>query len=362
MTQRWVAAQGSFSRLHAECRLAPNDGPDRWVELQIWPMADDRGVRYLGTLEDITSRKDMTDRLRMSEAFFRLLSDHLPIGAFEIDSRGACVYGNKMWRALRHISEDVGDRHPIRSGSWLQWFHADDREKAEEEWERTRTTFDRVAVECRLAEGGEEARWVNVLLWPMTTEEGVRYLGTLEDITERKRTVAHTMTLLKHGRFELQTLTEARNLAELLAYAFPDPLRTQLGLTELLVNGVEHGNLGISYAEKSALLDQGQFEAELIRRLALPEHMKKRVHITIERTDGNLELTILDDGSGFDWKQYLDLNRERADDLHGRGIAMAKLISFDEVEFRGRGNQVVVSVSLNGVDTDAWPEEERRAA
>lgn len=362
LTQNWAAAQANFSRLHAECRLAPNDGPDRWAELQLWPMADDRGIRYLGTLEDITSRKEMTDRLRMSEAFFRLLSDHLPIGVFEIDHRGACIYENKMWRSLFNLSEEAGTVHPVRSGSWLQWFHQDDREKVEEEWERSRTSFDRMVIECRLAGEGEEARWVNVLLWPMTTEEGVRYLGTLEDITERKRTVAHTMTLLRHGRFELQTLTEARNLAELLAYAFPDPSRTQLGLTELLVNGVEHGNLGISYAEKSALLDQGQFEAELIRRLALPEHTNKRVHITVERTDRDLEMTILDDGSGFDWKQYLDLNRERTDDLHGRGIAMAKLISFDDFEFRGCGNQVVVSVSLKGIDADAGTEEERKVA
>ncbi len=362
LTQSWVAAQAGFSRLHAECRLAPNGGPDRWVELQLWPMADDRGVRYLGTLEDTTGRKEMTDRLRMSEAFFRLLSDYLPIGVFEIDHRGACIYGNKMWRRLLDLSEEVGNCRPVQSGSWLQWFHPDDREKVEEEWERARTTFDRVAVECRLTEEGEGARWVNVLLWPMATEEGVRYLGTLEDITERKRTVAQTMTLLRHGRFELQTLAEAKNLAELLAYAFPDPSRTQLGLTELLVNGVEHGNLGISYAEKSALLDQGQFETELIRRSALPEHRNKRVHITVERTDGNLEMTILDEGSGFDWKRYLVLNRERADDLHGRGIAMAKLISFDEVTFRGCGNQVVVSVSLKGSDGSAWAEEERKVA
>lgn len=362
LTKNWVAAQASFGRIHTECRLASVDGQDRWVELQLWPLADDRGFRYLGTFEDITNRKEMTDRLRMSETFFRLLSDHLPIGVFEIDHRGACLYGNRMWRGLFNLSEKAGSCRPSQSGSWLQWFHPDDREKVEEEWERTRTTFDRTSVECRLAEGAEEARWVNVLLWPMTTEEGVRYLGTLEDITERKRTVARTMTLLCHGRFELQTLTEARNLAELLAYAFPDPARTQLGLTELLVNGVEHGNLSISYAEKSALLDQGQFEAELARRLALPEHRDKRVHITVERTDRNLELTILDDGSGFDWKQYLDLNRERADDLHGRGIAMAKLISFDEVKYRGCGNQVVVSVSLKGIDADAWPEGERKVA
>lgn len=362
LTQNWIAAQAGFSRLHAECRLAPADGPDRWVELQLWPMADDRGVRYLGTIEDITSRKEMTDRLRMSEAFFRLLSDHLPIGVFEIDSRGACVYGNKMWQALRHLSEEAGDRHPVRSGSWLQWFHPDDREKIEEEWERIRTTFDRVAVECRLAEGGEEARWVNVLLWPMTTEEGVRYLGTLEDITERKRTVAHTMTLLRHGRFELQTLTEARNLAELLAHAFPDPSRTQLGLTELLVNSVEHGNLDISYTEKSSLLKAGRLDAEIARRLALHENLRKRVLVSMDRKETEVEVEIVDDGKGFDWRRYLALDGERADDSHGRGIAMSRRISFDRLEFRNSGNHVIVSSQLPPSDPRTGGVNGREAA
>ncbi|MEY4526399.1 MAG: hypothetical protein RL768_118 [Nitrospirota bacterium] len=362
LTQSWIAAQAGFSRVHAECRLVPTDGPDRWVELQLWPMADDRGVRYLGTIEDITSRKNMTERLRMSEAFFRLLSDHLPIGVFEIDRRGACVYGNKMWRALRHLSEEAGDRHPVRSGSWLQWFHPDDREKVEEEWERTCTTFDRVAIECRLAEGGEEARWVNVLLWPMTTEEGVRYLGTLEDITERKRTVAHTMTLLKHGRFELRTLTEARNLAELLAYAFPDPLRTQLGLTELLVNGVEHGNLEISYAEKSSLLKAGRLDAEIARRLALQENLQKRVWVSMDRKETEVDVEIVDAGKGFDWRRYLALDGERSDDSHGRGIAMSRRISFDRLEFRNSGNHVIVSSQLPSPDPSADEVNGRKAA
>lgn len=362
LTQSWIAAQAGFSRLHTECRLAPADGPDRWVELQLWPMADDRGVRYLGTIEDITSRKNLTDRLRMSEAFFRLLSDHLPIGVFEVDSRGACVYGNKMWRALRHLTEEAGERHTVRSGSWLQWFHPDDREKVEEEWEKTRTTFDRVAVECRLAEGGEEARWVNVLLWPMTTDEGVRYLGTLEDITERKRTVAHTMTLLRHGRFEFQTLLEARNLAELLAYAFPDPSRTQLGLTELLVNGVEHGNLEISYAEKSSLLNEGRLDAEMARRIALADNCRKRVRVSMERSTTELQMTIADDGKGFDWRHYLSLDGDRPDDSHGRGIAMSKCISFDRLEYRAPGNQVVVSTRLAPSGPDAGGVQAQEAA
>lgn len=45
-----------------------------------------------------------------------------------------------------------------------------------------------------------------------------------------------------------------------------------------------------------------------------------------------------------------------------RGIALAKDISFDELDYRGCGNQVVVSVSLKRIDAESWPEEERKVA
>lgn len=302
---------------------------------------------FTGIVRDITERVQMVEQLNEREIFFRLLSDHLPIGVFEIDHRGACVYGNKMWKSLFNRFEGADCCDSGRSGSWLQWFNQDDREKVEEEWERSRTSFDRIAVECRLADEGEGARWVNVLLWPMTTGKGVRYLGTLEDITERKRTVAHTLALLRHGRFVLQTLAEARNLAELLAYAFPDPSRVQLGLTELLVNGVEHGNLEIAYAEKSALLEEGRLDAEMARRLALPENIQKRVWVSMDRTETELEVTIADDGKGFDWHPYLDLAENRSDESHGRGIAMSRSISFDRLEYQLPGNRVIAATRIS---------------
>jgi hypothetical protein len=41
---------------------------------------------------------------------------------------------------------------------------------------------------------------------------------------------------------------------------------------------------------------------------------------------------------------------------------LAKAISFDKLDFRGCSNQVVVSVSLKGIDVEWWPEEKRKVA
>jgi hypothetical protein len=56
-------------------------------------------------------------------------------------------------------------------------------------------------------------------------------------------------------------------------------------------------------------------------------------------------MTIQDEGDGFDWQKYLDFDPERAFDPHGRGIAMARMMSFDALEYQGKGNTVVLKIA-----------------
>jgi DNA-binding response OmpR family regulator len=142
------------------------------------------------------------------------------------------------------------------------------------------------------------------------------------------------------AEFAFRTLAEARRLAGFLAGACPEPAQVVLGLTELMINAIEHGNLGISYAEKSALNEKGCWREEVERRLALPEYAGRRARVALVREAGGLRFTISDAGAGFDWRRYLEMDPERAFDSHGRGIAMSRLVSFASVEYAGRGNVV----------------------
>jgi anti-sigma regulatory factor (Ser/Thr protein kinase) len=150
--------------------------------------------------------------------------------------------------------------------------------------------------------------------------------------------------MMDKGSFSFRTLEEARSLAALLANACVDPNLVVLGLTELMINAVEHGNLGIGYEEKSRLNALGKWESEIIYRLNQPEYMHKQVTVEFERRENSIIFAILDQGPGFEWRNYLEISPERALDSHGRGIAMANLISFDSIEFRGNGNEVCVTV------------------
>jgi len=155
-----------------------------------------------------------------------------------------------------------------------------------------------------------------------------------------------TLKTLDRGRFSCCTLEEANQLAQLLASAFPDPERVVQGLLELLVNAIEHGNLGITYEEKGALLVADGWHDEVDRRLALPENRHKRVEVAFERRPETIEVTIRDQGPGFKWVKYLTFDPDRAVDPHGRGIALAHAMSFDTLDYIGKGNTVQVAVLL----------------
>ena len=155
---------------------------------------------------------------------------------------------------------------------------------------------------------------------------------------------ANNLQLLRRAEFCYRTLSEARDLALLLAEASTVPDRTVNGYSELLINAVEHGNLGITYAEKGRLLRDERWEDEVEARLQYPQHSAKTVNVTLEKTAGASIVTITDQGDGFGWQAYLEFSPERAFDLHGRGIAMSKATSFDNLEYLGNGSSVTTTV------------------
>lgn len=157
---------------------------------------------------------------------------------------------------------------------------------------------------------------------------------------------AQTLKMMDKGKFSFKSIADGRKLAALLANACPNSERVVLGLTELMTNAVEHGNLCISYEEKSTLNATGKWENEVERRLESPLYKDKNVTIEFSRNDVEITFVIIDQGNGFDWEQYMEVCPSRAFDSHGRGIAMANSISFNRIEYLEKGNKVSVTVPL----------------
>jgi len=169
-----------------------------------------------------------------------------------------------------------------------------------------------------------------------------RYRQLVHDLENTHRTLG----MLDSGEFSFSTLDEAHALALLLANGCTSGPSIVSGLSELLVNAVEHGNLGISYSEKSSLVENGAWLAEVERRLQMPENNSRRVRVAYRKNDTSLTFLITDEGNGFDWGKFLEIDPARGSDSHGRGIALARIISFSKLEYMGKGNQVLATVNL----------------
>ena len=156
----------------------------------------------------------------------------------------------------------------------------------------------------------------------------------------------NSLQFLKQAEFSIRTVDEASQLASFIARACPNAEMVVMGISELLINAVEHGNLGLSYAEKSSLKRDDCWRPEIDRRAALPSNIEKEVKLQFQRDERSITLRVIDQGNGFDWQSFLEIEPERAFDPNGRGIALARLLSFSTLIYEGGGNTAVATISL----------------
>ena len=153
-----------------------------------------------------------------------------------------------------------------------------------------------------------------------------------------------SIKLLKNAHFEFRSLADVRAVTSLVACACNEPDKVAMGLSELMINAIEHGNLHIGYEEKSELRKQDKWELEIAARLELPENKDRYASMDIVCDSNGVTYTITDNGDGFKWEDFMEFDTSRVMDNHGRGIAMANKLYFSKLEYLGNGNTVKVMV------------------
>ncbi|GAB4282594.1 MAG: ATP-binding protein [Candidatus Rifleibacteriota bacterium] len=121
-----------------------------------------------------------------------------------------------------------------------------------------------------------------------------------------------------------------------------DRLGVRLGLMEIILNALEHGNLGITYDEKSKIMDGDpeDWHRLIEERSRMKPYKDRKIIIKFKMFEDICEWLIIDEGEGFDWKNLPSLNDpDSIFETHGRGIMLTRM-NFDQVEFLGKGNQV----------------------
>lgn len=115
----------------------------------------------------------------------------------------------------------------------------------------------------------------------------------------------------------------------------------QTALHEMMINAIEHGNLGITYEEKSRLLETPSgLHEEFERRAQDPSRSGRRVTVVYQETPEAVTVRIADEGEGFDHASLPDPTQPY-ESRHGRGILITRVF-MDEVRFNEAGNEVTL--------------------
>lgn len=171
----------------------------------------------------------------------------------------------------------------------------------------------------------------------------IKQAHNLVDELHEQHTSFH---LIDTCKFSFKTLDDAHTLAAFIANCFPKPGKVLAGIAELMINAVEHGNLGLGYKEKTKLVEDNTWRAEIERRQKLPEFCNKTATATFAKKEDGFYIIIQDQGVGFDWRQFLHIDPARASDSHGRGIAQARISSFDKLTYNDTGTKAMAYVSI----------------
>lgn len=192
----------------------------RWAAVAILGLAAIITVARL-----IERERHAMAELTATEQRFRSISAVLPVGVFQADLDGRCIYANEV--ALNMIGIRLGDA--IGEG-WIRRLHPHDRDRVMEEWQAAAIEGRDFRAEYRFRTDKGDTIWVLGHVLAMKDGDGdvVGHVGAITDITGRKRNeialqqaretlehrVADRTAELTQANRELERQMESRQRAE----------------------------------------------------------------------------------------------------------------------------------------------------
>jgi diguanylate cyclase (GGDEF)-like protein/PAS domain S-box-containing protein len=172
-----MATPGSAGEVR--CRIRHGDGRWRWVEATSVNLLEDPAVGgIVVNIRDVTDRVEALNAVRESERLFRSLARSSPVGIFQQDASGACIYVNERWQEITGLAfeEALGD-------GWRRVMHPEDLAIFEGDGAGE---FGKPRV-LRVVRPDGEQRWVSVRTAPLVADDGRHEgrVGTIADITDR---------------------------------------------------------------------------------------------------------------------------------------------------------------------------------
>jgi PAS domain S-box-containing protein len=185
----WRQAVADQTPVSTEYRLRHVSGAWHWTAVRAVPLLTPDGAvhGWVGMNTDITVQKQAEEALRESEAYFREMTQNLPLVVWTNLPDGRVDFVNDRWLELTAQTLDYVCSHPE---AWMSALHPEDRERAGGiylDGTRAGTGF---TMEARLRRASDGAyRWYLNRSVPLRDAAGnvVKFIGTCTDVHEQKQ-------------------------------------------------------------------------------------------------------------------------------------------------------------------------------
>jgi PAS domain S-box-containing protein len=148
------------------------------------------------TIEIALYKHQMEMKLKESELRFRTLADSSPVGIFQTDAKGVCIYVNRRWCEIAGLSpkQAVG-------GAWTRAIHPEDRDTISGAWYTMAQSGGELEFEqeFRLQTPSGKITWVfgHAAALKSKSREKIGCIGTIADISVRKKLEDELLTSKK---------------------------------------------------------------------------------------------------------------------------------------------------------------------
>ncbi len=153
------------------------------------------------------------------------------------------------------------------------------------------------------------------------------------------------------GRYAIENFLTTADLLNdrisrgLVRYFGDDQIQeTRIVLREMLVNAIEHGNLEVSYDDKTKAQAEGTYLQLIRSRQTAAPYRGRRVFVAFSMNHLRIWIRISDEGPGFDHRTMEageEARMKSMSSMHGRGIGLARML-FDTVRYNEKGNAVTL--------------------
>ncbi|MCP4136230.1 MAG: PAS domain S-box protein [bacterium] len=125
--------------------------------------------------------------------------------------------------------------------------------------------------------------------------------------------------------------------------------QVRLSLREVMINALEHGNLSLSFEEKTGAMQKGNYFKFIQKQQDDSRNQGKNIMVEYTFNENRAAYRVTDEGHGFDHNTFMaSLDDISGKELlpHGRGLLMIRE-TFDYIRFNEKGNQVLLIKYFN---------------